>query len=155
MSQVEGFGHAGFTVENLEEASASFVHGFGFERGAQVHLEPRFASAVTGVPGAEIKVQFVHGPGDLAVELLEYVGPEDRQRVEHRTCDTGSAHIALYVRDLEAALEQAGSSGWHLKGEIVEILAGPRAGGRAAYLTDSNGIVVEVVQRPTVRPAKK
>ena len=149
MSHVEGFGHAGFTVENLEEATSSFIDGFGFELGAQVRLEKQFASAVTGIPDAEIKVQFVHGPGDLAVELLEYVGPEGRKRADHRTCDTGSAHIALYVRDLMAAIAQASSSGWYLRGEIVDILVGPRAGGRAAYLADSNGIVVEIVQRPT------
>ena len=149
MTQVEGMGHIGFTVDNLHQAQESFIQAFGFTAGAEVALDEGFSESVTGIREAKIKVGFLHGPGGLTIELLEYAAPQSKLKASHRTCDTGSAHLALYVDNLEVALACAKEAGWSLLGKVTRILVGPRAGGLAAYATEPNGIVVELVQKPS------
>lgn len=149
MTHVEGIGHVGFTVDNLHQAQQSFIQAFGFTAGAEVALDEGFSESVTGIREAKIKVGFVHGPHGLTIELLEYAAPESKSKVSHRTCDTGSAHLALYVDNLEAALTSAEEAGWSLLGKVTKILVGPRAGGFAAYATEPNGIVIELVEKPS------
>jgi hypothetical protein len=55
----------------------------------------------------------------------------------------GSVHLALFVDDIDAHRRQR-----TLTGSIQPIVVGPRAGGRAAYLSDAAGTPLEVMQRP-------
>ncbi|MCU1478632.1 MAG: hypothetical protein JWQ64_3325 [Subtercola sp.] len=145
--RVQGVNHHGITVADLNRSAAFFVDVLGFARGATVELDETFSAGVTGVEGAIITVTFVEGPG-ITVELLQYRAPDDRMVVTARPCDVGSAHLALFVDDVEAVVDASVRAGWNLAGVIQPIVTGPRAGGKAAYLRDADGTTLELVQRP-------
>lgn len=144
---VQAVAHHGITVARMDRALDFFVGVLGFEPQPELQLEESFAAGVTGVAGARIRVVFVQAPG-LMIELLEYLAPPDRRASGARPCDAGSSHLALSVTGIESLVDAAVEAGWRLAGEIRTIVVGPRAGGLAAYLTDDDGTVVELVQHP-------
>ena len=144
---VEGFNHHGITVRSIDRARQFFEGVLGFTAGAPIELDEEFAAGVTGVPGARIRVVFLQGPG-VAIELLEYLAPGARGTVHAEPSDTGAVHLALFVDDVRAVVDASREADWHLAGSVQPITVGPRAGGSAAYLRDSDGITVEIVQRP-------
>ena len=141
-----GLGHHGLTVTEPERTARFFVEVLGFRVGALVELDERFSSQVSGVDGVTIVARFLEGPG-VVVELLHYRG-QGQAAARPRPADPGSAHLALYVDELARVVAQSASYGWRPAGRVVEITRGPRAGGFAVYLTDADGAVVELVQRP-------
>lgn len=144
---VEGVNHHGITVSSVDRALEFFVGVLGFEPGATVDLDETFAAGVTGVEGARIRVAFARGPG-IDVELLQYLAPADRTKIDARPCDVGTAHLALFVDDIAAVAAASAALGWRLAGNVQPITTGPRAGGRAAYLRDGDGTTIELVERP-------
>ena len=65
--------------------------------------DPALIGQITGVEGADIEVAYVQGPGHRLV-LIEYLAPDDRRQVEAKPCDTGFAHLAFNVTDVDAAI---------------------------------------------------
>ena len=147
MAGVVGCGHFGITVSDVARTKEFFVEVLGFAAGAEVSLSPEFSSAVTGVAGAQIEACFVQGHG-IAVELLTYRAPNERGRIEGRSGDAGAAHLAFYVSSIGETLEEARPYGWRASGVPTAITVGPRAGGKACYATNADGIVLEFVELP-------
>lgn len=145
---VQASAHHGITVSDLRRSQRFFVDVLGFEPRGEVDLDTTFSSGITGIPGAKIRVALLAGPG-VDVELLEYAPTADVDAVvQRRSSDVGAVHLALYVDDVDAAVREAAKHGWRLAGAIQTITVGPRVGGRAAYLIDSDGLTLEFVQRP-------
>ena len=140
--------HTSFTVSNLDRSLAFFCDGLGFELLSKAPRDPAAISTITGVAGADIVVAYVQGPGHR-LELIQYLGPEDRDHVRPRPCDTGFAHIAFDVDDFDAALTAAETHDVRMIGGVHRPDAGPNKGRRVAYLRDSDGITVEFIERPT------
>lgn len=141
-----GMGHHGLTVTDPDRTARFFVDVLGFRPGARVELDEEFSSEVSGVDGVTITARFLDGPG-VVVELLHYRGRGPTVG-RPRPADPGSAHLALYVDALAGVVARSASYGWRPAGRVVDITRGPRAGGLAVYLTDDDGAVVELVQRP-------
>lgn len=142
--------HFGLTVANLETATVFFEEVLGMHRLERVDLDGDFSAGVTGVSGAVLSVCFLQANG-LMVELLEYVAGPPATRAPIRPCDPGAAHLALYVEAIDPLVEQARDHGWTLAGRVQPIAVGPRTGGRAAYLSEPSGAVIELVERPSTR----
>ena len=142
--------HTGITVVNLERSLAFWRDVLGFELSHRAHQTGELASEITGVPGAEISLAVLKAPGHK-IELLEYLAPPERKRVEPRPCDVGSVHVALTVDDLDAVLNRIAASGWKAAGKPQTLQAGPNAGKRVIYVRDPDGTTIEFMQLP---PAK-
>jgi len=140
--------HTSFTVSDLDRSIAFFRDALGFEVTSKAPRNPDVVSRITGIPGTEMLIAFVRGPGH-SLELIQYLGPkEGRGRVRSLPCDVGFAHVAFDVDDIDAAVAAAGEHGVHVIGEIAVIDQGPNAGGRVAYLRDQDGVTVEFIQKP-------
>jgi len=140
--------HTSFTVSDLDRSIAFFRDALGFEVTSKAPRNPDVVSRITGIPGTEMLIAFVRGPGH-SLELIQYLGPkEGRGRVRSLPCDVGFAHVAFDVDDIDAAVAAAGEHGVHVIGEIAVIDQGPNAGGRVAYLRDRDGVTVEFIQKP-------
>ena len=138
--------HTGITVSNVERSLAFWRDVLGFELSHTTHQSSKMAGEITGVAGAEIKIAVVKAPGGHKVELLEYLAPPDRKRVDLRPCDVGSVHIALTVDDLEAVLQKIGASGWKAAGKPQTLTTGPNAGKRVVYVYDPDGTTIEFME---------
>jgi catechol 2,3-dioxygenase-like lactoylglutathione lyase family enzyme len=140
--------HTSFTVSNLERTLAFFRDGLGFEVTSRAPRDPQIIERIVGVKGADIEVAYVRGPGH-SIELIEYKGPRDKGKVEARPCDTGFAHIAFDVRNLEAAVAAAARHGVTPVAPPVTLTqGGPNAGSKIVYLRDRDGIAIEFIEKP-------
>jgi catechol 2,3-dioxygenase-like lactoylglutathione lyase family enzyme len=141
--------HTGITVSNLERSLAFWRDVLGFELSHTAHQTGELAKEITGVESAELKLAVLKTPGGHKIELLEYLAPADRRRANLRSCDVGSAHIALLVEDLDAVLERIASSGWKAAGKPQTLNTGPNAGKRVVYVRDPDGTTIEFMELPT------
>jgi catechol 2,3-dioxygenase-like lactoylglutathione lyase family enzyme len=139
--------HTGITVSDLERSLAFWRDVLGFELSHRAHQTGELAVEITGVPGAEILIAVLKAPGHK-IELLEYRAPADRKKLQPRSCDIGSLHVALTVDDLDAVLETVSASGWKAAGKPQTLTVGPNAGKRVIYVRDPDGTTIELMQPP-------
>lgn len=145
--QVLGINHTSFTVSDLDRSISFFTEALGFELLHRGNRNPEMIEKVVGVPGADIDVAYIQMPGHR-LELIEYKGPADRGKVESRPCDTGFAHIAIDVDDIDAALAASRPFGVEPLSQPQDLVHGPNKGGRVVYTRDPDGVTVEFIQKP-------
>ena len=138
--------HTSFTVSDLDRSVGFFTQALGFELLSRAPRDPAAIRQITGVPGAEMEVAFVQGPGHR-IELIQYLAPADKGRVESRPCDTGVAHVAYDVDDIEAAIAAAADHDVQPIGAPYVIDQGPNTACRVAYLRDPDGITIEFIEK--------
>ncbi|HEY4282674.1 MAG TPA: VOC family protein [Chthoniobacterales bacterium] len=146
--------HTGITVSNLERSLAFWRDVLGFELSHRAHQSGEMAREITGVPAAELSLAVLKAAGHK-IELLEYRSPDNRQTTNPlRPCDTGSAHVALIVDDLDAVLETIAASGWRAAGTPQTITTGPNTGKRVIYVRDPDGTTIEFMELPSKPDAR-
>ncbi|MBM9463457.1 VOC family protein [Aeromicrobium sp. YIM 150415] len=144
--------HIGITVPDFEEARAFLVDVLGCEylygngpfrddsgdwMAEHLDVHPRTVME---------RLHFFSLAGQALLEVFEYSAPE---QVRHppRNSDIGGHHLALYVDDLDAAIE-------HLRAHDVPVLgeptvsAGPSEGQRWVYARTPWGTYIELVSYP-------
>ena len=67
-------------------------------------------------------------------------------KLDPRTNNVGSAHLALIVDDLRAMHRELKGRGFRFKGEPIEIPAGPNKGNWMVYLLDPDDFTLELIQ---------
>src|SRR5205807_9767985 len=122
----------------------------GFELSHCAHHTGELASEVTGVAGAEIALAVLKGYGHK-IELLEYLAPKDRRRIDVRPCDVGSVHVAFTVENLDDVLNTIAASGWRTAGQPQTLRPRLNAGKRVMYVRDTDGITIHFIQPPEQR----
>ena len=138
--------HTSFTVSDLNRSLAFFRDGLGFEVTSVAPRDPALIQAITGVEGAALNIAYVRGPGH-SLELIQYDSPADKGQVVARPCDTGFAHVAYDVDDIDAAIATAADYDVRPVGKVMVIDKGPNAGGRVCYLRDPDGVTIEFIER--------
>lgn len=136
--------HTSFTVSDLERSVAFYRDILGFEVTSIAPRDPQFIERVTGVTGADILVAYVRAPGH-SLELIEYRSPEDRGKVQSRPCDTGFAHVAFDVDDVDAATAAIEKAGVVPINRPQEVNAGPNKGRKVVYARDPDGVTIELI----------
>ena len=142
--------HTGITVSNLERSLAFWRDVLGFELSHRPHQSGELAGEITGVAGAEISIAVLKGYGHK-IELLEYLAPANRKRIDLRPCDIGSVHVAFTVDNLDAILHTIAASGWKAAGKPQTITVGPNTGKRVVYVRDPDGTTIEFMEMPRDR----
>ena len=142
--------HTGITVSNLERSLAFWRDVLGFELSHRPHQTGELACEITGVAGAAISIAVLKGYGHK-IELLEYLAPADRKRIDLRPCDVGSVHVAFTVDNLDVILNTIADSGWKAAGKPQTITVGPNTGKRVVYVRDPDGTTIEFMETPRDR----
>jgi len=139
--------HVGLTVAELDRSTAFFRDVLGFREQRRSRTGGAAASDITGVPGAQIDHVFLT-TGDVELELLTYRAPAPGASATTSPEVPGSMHLALHVDNLAAVLTRARAHGWYAPGHPRTMTTGPRAGTAMAYLRDSSGATLELIQPP-------
>jgi len=148
---LRGVDHIGITVPDIEQATAFFVEVLGcellYEREPPGDDAPRDR---LGVPaGSRIRaVRFLRCANGANIELFEFYSPDQREEFP-RPSDVGIQHLALYVDDLDAAVE-------YLNRHEVNFMSGPNPlpgaeageGNRFIYARTPWGLTVELISYP-------
>ena len=148
---LRGVDHVGITVPNMEQATAFFVDVLGcellYEREPPGDDSPRDR---LGVPaGSRIQaVRFFRCVNGANIELFEFYSPDQREDFP-RPSDVRIQHLAVYVDDLDAAVEHLRRHGVKLMSD-PNPLPGPEAGegNRFIYARTPWGLTVELISYP-------
>jgi len=156
---LRGTDHIGFTVPNLEEAVDFFVNVIG--------CEPFFELGPFEVPGEWMeehlgvdrravmkKIKFLRCQNGSNYELFEYESP-DQNKQQPKNSDIGGHHLALYVEDIDAAIDYLKSKGVEMMGEPTVRTAGYTAGQTWVYFRTPWGMQMELVSSPNGRAYEK
>lgn len=144
--------HIGFTVPDLEEASRFLVDVLGCEYmytlGPFRHDDSDWMREHLNVdPRAVMReLHFFRCGGQAVFEVFEYVAPDQRTELP-RNSDIGGHHVALYVDDLDVAVEYLRTNGVTVLGDPTSS-RGPSEGQRWVYFLAPWGMQFELVSYP-------
>ncbi len=140
--------HTSFTVSDLDRSISFYRNLLGLELISLTGRDPAFSEKVTGIPGASLKIAYLQTPGHR-LELIQYLSPSG-EKLDCRTNNIGSAHLAFNVDNLPALYADLKAKGVQFKSEPLEVPAGPNKGTMAVYFTDPDGITLEFLQAPVI-----
>lgn len=148
---LRGSDHLGITVPDLEEAEHFFVGILGAVRVytlAAKRADDDWMSVQLGVhPRTVIReIRFYRLGNGTNIELFQY-DSADGQAPQPRNSDIGGHHLALYVDDMDAALEYLRRHDVEIMGEPVAS-AGASSGQRWVYFRSPWGMQFELVSYP-------
>lgn len=142
--------HVGFTVPDLDQAERFLVDVLGCEYlytlGPFRHDDDWMTRHLNVHPRAVMENRWYRLGGQAVLEVFGYASPDQRTEPP-RNSDVGGHHLALYVDDLDAAVD-------HLRSAGVEVLDGPTAssgpalGNRWIYFLSPWGMQFELVSYP-------
>jgi catechol 2,3-dioxygenase-like lactoylglutathione lyase family enzyme len=147
--------HVGLVVSDLERAVAFYGDALGLELRHRQDQANAYTAQLVGYQDASLRIAQMRLPGGWGarsghlVELIEYVNPAP-DRVESVRARIGAGHLALQVTSIADLVPRLLAAGAVLVNPPVDIVAGINKGGRAVYLTDPDGITIELVEPPAV-----
>lgn len=137
--------HTSFTVSDVERSADFYRDLLGFQLLSLTERPPWFAEIATGIPGAHLRVAYLEAPGGHRLELIQYLSPPG-VKLDTRTHNVGSAHLALNVDNLHQLYNQLKAKGVRFKGEPIEVPAGPNKGNAMVYMLDPDDFTLELIQ---------
>jgi lactoylglutathione lyase len=142
---VVGAWHTGFQVADLERSLAFYRDLLGFSVIWQRVVTAEYIARLVGYPGLELHQALLAIPGsEHCLELLDYRNVE-RTPVDPSTANPGTAHICLMVDHLAVLYERLVAAGVEFVSEPVSPTEGPNTGRLVVYMTDPDGIRVELI----------
>ncbi len=147
--------HFSFTVSDIEQSIRFYRDIVGMEL---VHTQEQanaYTRKLVGYPDAHLKVAMFRIPGwqvgksGHTLELVEYVAPQG-EKLDTRTKNTGSAHLAFEVDDIFVEYARMKALGVRFRSDPVAIEAGRNKGGYTVYFLDPDDITLEIIQPPVV-----
>jgi catechol 2,3-dioxygenase-like lactoylglutathione lyase family enzyme len=143
--------HVGFTVPDLDEATRFLVDVLGCEHlyslGPFAHDGDWMAEHLNVHPRATVpQNRFFRLGGRTILEVFAYTAPDQRTAMP-RNSDIGGHHIALYVEDLDAAVDYLRAAGVTVCGEPTASTS-HHEGQRWVYFLSPWGMQFELVSYP-------
>ena len=140
----------GTTVSDLER-SVAFYTVLGFEKMSETEVDGAPYERLTGVFGVRMLVARLRLDSEV-LELTQYLAPEGRPIPEgSRSNDRWFQHVAIVVRDMDAAYQQLRRHRVRFASTGPQLLpaSNPNAGGiRAFYFKDPDGHNLELIWFP-------
>jgi catechol 2,3-dioxygenase-like lactoylglutathione lyase family enzyme len=148
----------GITVSDMTRAVDFYTRVLPFTREFDIEVSGRPWEQLHGVFGARMRIVGLR-LGDERLELTEYLAPKGRPMpADSRSNDRWFQHVAIIVRDMNAAYERLRAHG------VVHASTGPQrlpdwnpgAGGiQAFYFRDPDGHFLEILSFPEGKGDRK
>ena len=148
---VRGVDHIGVTVPDLDQAHQFFVGVLGCEYmyrlGPYAH-DDDWMTIHLGVDDRAVmeRLHFYRLGGQAIFEVFHYRAPK-QATVPPRNSDIGGHHVAIYVEDLDAAVQALKANGLEVMGEPTTS-SGASEGQRWVYFLSPWGMQFELVSYP-------
>jgi len=148
--------HFSFTVSDIEQSITFYRDVLGMELVHRQVQDNAYTRKLVGIPDAHLLVAQLRvkgapiGRSNHTLELVQYVAPAG-VKVDTRTMNTGTAHLAFEVNDIMPEYERMHALGVRFRNPPVPIEAGVNKGGYACYFVDPDDITLEMVQPPPRR----
>jgi len=144
--------HIGLTVPNLDEAHEFLVDVIGceymYQLGPFVHDDSDWMLEHLNVHPRTLmrELHFFRLGGQAVFEVFEYQAPDQRTEVP-KNSDIGGHHVAIYVDDLDEAVEYLKSKGVRVLGDPT-VSKNASEGQRWVYFLAPWGLQFELVSYP-------
>ena len=136
--------HFSLTVSDMNKSLDFYTKILDGHVLSDVIIQESAKHSVTRIPDAKLRIVFLSAYGRV-IELIQYLSPVGKP-LETRTCDTGSAHIAFIVDDMEATYHDFQRKGVQFKSEPVVTGSVPGTIVKCVYFLDPDGITLELVE---------
>ena len=136
--------HFSLTVSDMDRSLNFYIKVLDGHIISDVIIQESAKYSVTRIPDAKLRIVFLSAYGSV-IELIQYISPVGKP-LATRTYDTGSAHIAFIVDDMEATYHDFQSKGVRFKSEPVVTGSAPGTIVKCVYFLDPDGITLELVK---------
>jgi len=134
-------------VSKLEDSLDFFCNKLGLEATPITEVENPDVNQIIGMPEAYLRISLVKLPGDKNLELIQYVRPEGKP-LDLSTCNTGVAHIAFEVSDINALHKNLSAQGMTFLSPPVWTLSNEGKGQwGVCYLKGPDNITLELIEK--------
>ncbi len=144
-------GPIGMTVSDMDRAVAFYGEVLGFVKASDAEFHDEAFDRLTGVFGARVRVVDMR-LGDEALRLTEFLTPRGRPvPADSRSNDRWFQHIAIVVRDMDAAYERLREHGVRpvsTEPQTIPAWNEGAAGIRAFYFRDPDEHNLELIWFP-------
>jgi lactoylglutathione lyase len=143
--------HFNFTVADMDRSLGFYRDVLGLELLHDWESDAGYLRQIIGFPALRLRLAFLKLPGTEArLELIQYLEPAGTVR-DLPTNVPGAAHLCFDVPDVHAAYRELLSKGVRFRSEPVEITSVANKGAWGVYLSDPDGITIELRQPPPAR----
>ncbi|MFW6056231.1 MAG: VOC family protein [Chloroflexota bacterium] len=139
--------HISYTVSNINKALDFFVDKLGLEATPVREVSGERVEKIIGFKGLHMKISNVITPDNGNIELIEYVKPRGTM-LELATCNTGVAHLAFTVDDVEKTYQDLLAKGVKFVSPPQWADAGALKGWGICYFRGPDGITMELMEAP-------
>ncbi len=140
--------HTGLTVRDLDRSLLFWRDALGMREVMRQEKQGGYLEAIVCEPGAHVRmVHLAFEESGPRIELFEYLAPRGAQ-VDARPADVGFSHVCVTCDDVDDVLERLVAAGGTPFSGTVEVDTGANRGGRAVYVRDPDGHVVELFAPP-------
>ncbi len=143
---IQYLSHIGLCVDDLEASLRFYVLGLGFREIHRLQVEGEHAERLLDLPGLALQVVYLERDG-TRIELLHYTSPGAQGDASAKPMNVrGFTHFSLRTDDLDADVANLEALGGGLLDRTR--IHNPDYEASAVFLTDPDGIRIELVQTP-------
>ena len=141
---IKNIHHFSFAVSDMDRSLDFYTEILDGQVLSDTVIQESDSHSVTRIPDAKLRIAFLDVHGTL-IELIQYLSPIGKP-LRTRTCDTGSAHIAFAVDNLDATYHDLQHKGVRFKSEPTRTGTDPGTIVKCVYFLDPDGITLELVE---------
>ena len=142
---ITGMHHFSFTVSDLDKAVNFFCDTLGLKASPAWEMDGEPIQTIVGMPGTSLKLCNVLTPDNNVIELIEYVAPKGKE-IDLSTCNTGVAHLAFKVDNIEKTYEDLQKKGVKIEHGPVRPSSDPASIERVlGYIKGPDNITIEFI----------
>jgi catechol 2,3-dioxygenase-like lactoylglutathione lyase family enzyme len=145
---VRRLNHVSITVADIDRSLAFWRDLIGLALDGRGTVAAPHLDEITGFPGLQLEWAELSIPGGGMLELFRYLSPVG-DAVRSRTCDPGSTHTCFEVDELDELVGRLRAAGVPFRSaQPVLTPSGDWAGWRDIYVSDPDGVTVELSEAP-------
>ncbi len=141
---IKNIHHFSLTVSDMDKSLDFYIEILNGHVLSDAVIQESDDHSVTRIPSAKLRIAFLDVHGYL-IELIQYLSPIGKP-LRTRTCDTGSAHIAFVVDNIDTAYHDFRLKGVKFKSKPIITGTDPGTIVKCVYFLDPDGITLELVE---------
>jgi glyoxylase I family protein len=146
---ITNLNHTSFTVSDISESIEFYNVVLGLKLLDVSRRSQIFSQSVTGIYGAHLEVAYFE-INNTRLEIIEYISPEHKNKIDTMTCNIGSAHICFNVDLFDEFVDKLRINNVKFSGDICQIPDGPNKGKKVLYFEDPDSNTIEIISNEKI-----